>query len=430
MKLIYFLIITISTTTSSLLNAQVLWHGDPDQSLTSVFRRFDENASTSCTSADIKTGNAITVNDETYGKVWKIFKPINQQRAELARTGSISNPFVAQNGQTYYYGWRWKINASPNVNEEVTVWQLKTDVAGTDIPNTQNYPLNMEYDGNVLSFNAFGPGSPDWTEGSSIKKRRTIMWEESINENEWMTFVIKIKLGDGLPNAQDGYVEFWYNGVEQELKNKSVPGFTREYSVNLANENKRAYHKTFDGKEVYVKWGAYNSASCSFATNTYYDEMRVGQNLNDVLTPLQDDTSIDISGDYYLRNIKTGRYLQVYGTNVQTNIANNGTSKTWSLVATSDGYYNIDSKVSNRGVLDTNGGGQVVSSTIEPSDSQANHADRVWLPERVSGNVYRFKNKFSYRDYLAEVIDNNTIQYTTWDGDRAQWELISISNAQ
>lgn len=107
------------------VQAQVLWYGDPDEALNNVFYRFDTQVSGSqsnCSPLSSSVPTASTENDPEYGKVWKINKQSNRKRAEFART----IPANASEGETYYYGWRWKVMSTSQINGEVTVWQWKS----------------------------------------------------------------------------------------------------------------------------------------------------------------------------------------------------------------------------------------------------------------------------------------------------------------
>lgn len=422
LKTITYILAFASLIFFTSVQAQVLWYGDPDEALNNVFYRFDTQISGSqsnCSPLSSSVPTASTVNDSEYGKVWKINKQSNRKRAEFART----IPANASEGETYYYGWRWKVMSTSQINGEVTVWQWKSASDSGSQPIEQNYPLNMEYDGTHLTLNAYGT----YDLGGFQKSRSTVIWEKAINPGQWMSFVIKMKLERGNSISGGGYVEFWYNGVKQSLGNGNAPGVSnRLYSVKYnGSDNTRAYHRTMDGTVVYPKWGSYNQESCKHNITTYYDEMRIGRTLESVLDPLRDES---LSGEYYFKNVATGRYLQVSGTSLLTNADTNGASREWQLVPKSDGYFNIDSLVSSRGVLDTDGNKGVICNSLQPSGSNAGADDKVWLPEHVSGNIYRFANKADNRGYLAEVVGSSTIEHTSWNGNRAQWELVRISD--
>ncbi|WP_386406795.1 Ig-like domain-containing protein [Sungkyunkwania multivorans] len=258
--------------------AQVLWYGDPDKSINDVFRRFDGgNPGDNCNNPTSTPSSATTVNDSEYGKVWRIHKPKGRKRGEFARTS-----YIPSDGQTLYYGWRWKITSSPSVSGGIAVWQWKTDAKNQN--NTQNYPLNMGYGNGVLTLSAWGPYYPTWNSyNGSISDRKTTLWSKAIPEGTWVSFVLKIRLSR---DEDIGYVELWYNGVKQTLSNSDF----KNYKAKISSDGKRAYHKTMDGAEMYPKWGAYNSNACNYNTYTYYDEMRIATTL-EAATPSSTSSS-------------------------------------------------------------------------------------------------------------------------------------------
>ena len=281
MRIIIIILLTllyICTETQS----QVVWYGDPDKSLTSVFYRFDAGnyPGDECPGGDgTAVSTAGTVIDPVYGKVWKVNKPLNRKRGELARTS-----YIPAEGQTLYYGWRWKMESTPKLTAGSAVFQWKTDAGG--LPgNTQNYPLNLGYGNESLSLNIYGPCYPESNScGGSISDGLITLWSKPVKEGEWVSIALKLKLSR---DQNVGEVELWFNGVKQSFTNTPA----KRYSINLSADKKTAYHKTSDGYVNYPKWGIYNSASCPFSVNTYYDEMRIGTTLDDVLIPLQTPTS-------------------------------------------------------------------------------------------------------------------------------------------
>ena len=258
-------------------HAQLIWSADPNQSTNQndFFRRFDSGnypndyCSTPGDEAGVTASSVSTSNDPTYGKVWQINKPINRKRGELARSEGSQNFYAPSEGDDIYVGWRWKIDTedATEINDEVTVWQWKS--AGT---HHQNYPLNMEYDGD-LTLNAWGP---DYENNTSQSSMRTVLWRQAVPQDTWVTLVVRIKVDK---DDFGGVVQFWFNGVQQELSNANFD----KYQVNLSADKFTAYHRTNDGSEVYPKWGIYNKKSCAYNANAYFDAMKIGNSLNDVL---------------------------------------------------------------------------------------------------------------------------------------------------
>ena len=278
------LILLLMSVSIQSVESQVVWHGDPNQSVNNVFGRFDSGnyPQDVCSGGDgSAVSRAETIVDPVHGKVWRIFKPKKRKRGEFARTS-----YIPTEGETLYYGWRWKIEATPDITGGIAVFQWKTDGGNN---NTQNYPLNMGYGGGKLTMNAYGPCYPTWNSCSgSINNRNINLWSKSVNEGEWVTIVIKLKLDR---DKNKGEVELWFNGVKQVLSNSPAP----DYSINLSADKKTAYHKTFDGNVTYPKWGAYNSESCNYDVYAYFDEMRIGKSLASVLNPLGGSSTPNIA---------------------------------------------------------------------------------------------------------------------------------------
>ena len=369
-----------------------------------------------CGDANHPTPTVTRSQDPFYGKIWKINKPRGRKRAEFARTS-----YLPQNGQLLYYGWRWKMTSTSPLKNGMAVWQWKTDPGRQT--DTQNYPLGMSYNGKTLSLNAYGPGFPDWTQGSSINNRRTIIWTKDVRPGQWVSLVIGLKLSR---NQNQGYVEVWFNGQKQTLKNSNY----KEYQVRLSNDRKRAYHKTFDGSTVYPKWGAYGSGACGYNVSTYYDDMKIGRTLAAAM-PSGNHTAPPnggIEGIYYFQNIATGRYLDSNGTTLTTSTQRSGSDKQWRIVSTDGGHYNIDCMFKGRGILETQANRSVRNSSIQPKGQGYRHDIREWKPEALGNNTYRFKNRYGNRGYLAEKTTNHDLEYTNWDGKRARWKLIRINS--
>ena len=417
------------------LNAQVLWFGDPNLSVNDNFRRLDPDGNSNptgnrCVDDPNNRPFVLTPTDPEFGKFWRVTKPISRKRAELARTTGDKNNFVPENGGTYYYGWRWRVSATPNINSGIAVFQWKTDQGGDINSNKQNYPFNLEYDGTNLSLHAFGPAEPNWNRPGSITQRRTTLWERAISEDQWLSFVIKVKVDNTYDNANNrynGYVEFWFNGEQQTLSNT---GFN-EYKVVLTNSNTRAYHRTNDGIEVYPKWGAYNENACDKAVVTDFDEMRVTTTLETAL-PSNYNENPDpdgLEGLYRVKNKLTGNYMTYnpIAGNIVSGVETNDNTQLFRLVkngneAEGKSLFNIDSEVANIGVLRAEGVNVFSTSTIAPSTSNPNSFKVINLGE----GIYNFMANTTQSRFIAEDLDGGNINYTSSAVARSQWFLERI----
>lgn len=417
------------------INAQVLWHGDPNLSVNDNFRRIDPDGNSNPTGDrcidDPNTPPFVTQPTDTeFGRFWRITKPISRKRAEFARTTGDINSFVPQDGGTYYYGWRWRINATPNLSDGgIAVFQWKTDEGGNININKQNYPFNMDYDGSELSLNAFGPAEPNWNRPGSIIQRRTTLWKHAIQEDTWVTFVIKVKVEDTYDasnNRYDGYIEFWFNGVQQTLANMDFD----EYQVVLANSNTRAYHKTYDGIEVYPKWGSYNENACYFEVVTDYDDMRVASTYAEALpSGPNDGAPTGLEGLYKIKHNVTGKYWTVDNANsnmiTTDEILPNNDSQIFEVKSVgSNGYYNISSNDPNWDAVRFEGLNVYPTTTLTPTADTNN--TRIFEFISNGSGAYDIHTPQTTTPRIS--YDNSSdVRYTASFGTHTKWILENIN---
>ena len=267
------ILVAFFTFISAPLSAEIIWSADPHKStnVTDFFKRLDDGnypKDYCVVEGDEKgiTSSSVTVvKDEKLGKVWMINKPINRKRGEFARFEGKLDNFSPKEGDDIYVAWQWKIDTvdQAKIDKEVTVFQWKSAS-----PHNQNYPLNMEYDGE-LTLNAWGP---NYVENKGYHKRRTVLWRKAVPQNEWVSIVIRIKVDK---DDFGGLVQFWFNGEQQILGNLE----SQSYQVKLSEDKKTVFHRTNDGSFVYPKWGAYNKKSCKYNINAYFHNMKVGTSL-------------------------------------------------------------------------------------------------------------------------------------------------------
>lgn len=258
------------------VQGEILWSADTDKEVRTVFRRLDPNGNanptgTRCVDDPNNPPTVSILTDGTFGDYWRISKPISRKRAEFART----NGLIPEEGKKYYIAWRWRINSATAIENDIAVFQWKTDEGGDINNNKQNYPLNFEYSNDKLTLNAFGPAEPNWNRPGSITKRKTTLWTGNIELNNWVTFVVGLTIDKYFNSSNDrfdGTIELWFNGVKQDFSNTNF----EDYQAVLSADTKIAYHKTNDGVEVYPKWGAYNENACNLEIDTDFNMMRIG----------------------------------------------------------------------------------------------------------------------------------------------------------
>jgi hypothetical protein len=240
--------------------AQVIWHGDTNRNYLVSFYRLSREAG--------EQGSVTTVNDPVMGKVWSVNKPAGSKRAELART----NGYVPAEGETVYVGWRYKFSIAGNVNPSggMAVFQLKSQDDGS-----QNYPILMGYNGSKLLLVKYVAGTTPQAD------RGTRLWEAPLSDGQWVSVVLGIKFSR---NQNLGYVEFWFNGVKQDLIGDNL--------------QKQVAHRTLDDFGNYFKWGSYNENARPYDVTVNLDEMRVARTYAEAEPNNYNATlSIEESGD-------------------------------------------------------------------------------------------------------------------------------------
>lgn len=234
-------------------NPVIYWYANPNKPYLESFYALNREPN--------EEGTVVQAGDPTYGPIWKVNKPAGSKRAELSQTNpknpAAGNPnqYVPSEGSTVYIGWRWKGNIAGSAfpADGFAIFQNKSSGNGS-----QNYPMNIDWDGKEVTLNKFVPGT------TSQSSRKTTIWRKNIGENSWNKFVMKVKFSK---NASVGTIEFWHNGSKQTLVGQNN------------TTNKKLFHRTLDDNGNYFKWGAYNEASRNFDITVYLDEMRVTSDL-------------------------------------------------------------------------------------------------------------------------------------------------------
>ncbi len=212
--------------------ATLIWQADPTRG-TANFENLNID----------EPGGTITVAPDPlgqYGNVFKYYLPdetngFGKERTESKGTVTPSGTYTLQNNTDYYIGWRSMWNPMP-VNPG---WVALFQVHGYG-PTGQPAPLVLRCinsDGTVSFQNGVTGGNQEF-------------WQTPFHTNLWQNFVVHINIS---ADTNVGYVEVWYNGVNQTL-----PGGV---SVNGAS---RLYCQTLDptaGSYDAVKWGVYRSGA-------------------------------------------------------------------------------------------------------------------------------------------------------------------------
>jgi hypothetical protein len=133
-------------------------------------------------------------------------------------------------GQTFYLGWRALWSPLPTQSGAwVALFQMHVDGVGAGGLNVGPFVLRTLGDGQ-LHFQLISPDGSD-----------RHIWNGPLAAGAWHSFVIGFKLSRGT----DGWVQFWYDGVQQHFTN----GGTQWPAATLW------------GTHDNVKWGIYRSGA-------------------------------------------------------------------------------------------------------------------------------------------------------------------------
>ncbi len=202
-------------------SASVLWDGDASKG-TGVF---GASVGSNC-----PNGTISVVNDSTWGKVFR-FLCHDNGTTKTRCEGSRMKNFQPSNTGTYYFGWKQKWGPLPT---KVGKWQVLEQVhlsgagaSGGPVP----FGLHVPGDGQMH----FQYQNPSGTPRD--------FWTHSLPLNSWHHYTYHIKMST---SESSGWVEFWYDGTMQTLKNGS-----KRYPSAWAHHDSTSYWK----------WGIYRSGS-------------------------------------------------------------------------------------------------------------------------------------------------------------------------
>ena len=266
--------VTLAMLLLGTAQATLLWDGNATNG-TSVFKLLNLEDETGVSQKNPSTnGSSVTaVDDPIYGKVWLFYKAVDDLRCE-AHGANGFNPAI---GQTYYIGWRTKLGLPTTANLNA-IFQWKA--YGT--PMLQNYPITIAPGSGNLNLSQYNPSGAGG---------HTFLWSTPLVTNVWNQHVLVISVSD---QDYGGYIEYWYNGVQQTLN--TVSGTTNRF-----------YCRTFDGTSVDPKWGAYGGDI--YAVSDYVAGLKIGTTYADVVGAL-----------YALSASPPSQYTGVNGTNISYTI--------------------------------------------------------------------------------------------------------------
>jgi hypothetical protein len=218
--------------------ASVIWDGDASRGL-GIFKNIGSDGNCGAPSS------IVAVNDATHGRVWRYTKPSASNRCENHGIKVGGQPFVFQNGQTYFLGW-WARISSTNNNNANFQWKSFGD------GHQQNFPVVLKITNNgEMTLMQRQPGGVE-----------TFLWRRRISANKWNHYALSLKLSN---QTRGGFIEFWFNGVKQTF----TTGGTRFAC------------RTFDtGNHNCPKWGYYGGRGRN--ESNHVDCLRVGTTFEDV----------------------------------------------------------------------------------------------------------------------------------------------------
>jgi hypothetical protein len=226
--------------------ASVLWEATTSRG-TDVFEGLERSP-----------GDITVVSDPkgTYGSVYRYRtwddSSYDKERCESRGTKNSGGNFRVALGGTYYIGWRALWNPMPTNGSWVALWQMHGYGA-----TGEGAPLVLRClngDGNLYLQNNVN--------GTDVN-----FWHTALKLNTWNKFVVHVHMA----TDNTGWVELWYNGVQQTFIN----GSTRYNCPTW--DNKAGSYNLF-------KWGVYRSGTLNGSGNAtaYMSRARIGTSYSDV----------------------------------------------------------------------------------------------------------------------------------------------------
>jgi len=328
-------------------HASLIWYGDPSTGL-SVFKEINIQAAddTNEPNPSPNGSSASVVSDPTYGQVFQFYKAVNDRRCEAHGASG----FNAATGNTYYIGWRFKLNSLVDDN---AVFQWKSYGS----PMYQDYPFVLKMVGGNLELHYFGSNITDH-----------VVWSGAISANTWYSAVIEVNVSSSWTG---GKIYFWLNDVQE------VNGYSG---------------RTFDGSSVDPKWGIYGANTTQVTDKV--EALKIGTTFADV----DPGGGGNFSGTYEIQNEASGKVLNNQGSTTNGSPVSQWTEGSsvnlqWTFIATSGGYYQINSSMSGKDAVvqsaSTASGAKIVQWSFGSS------GDDQWLPQSNSDGSYTFVNLHS-----------------------------------
>jgi hypothetical protein len=222
----------------------IVWDGNPARG-TGVFDGLERDPGSITVAADPQFGQCFRYQTQD----WDNGKERCESRGLRNADGSVLRINDSFLGRTHYMGWRALWNVNPN-NAWIAVYQLHISGASGSQAKSGPFVLRTVGDG-MLHFQITAPA------GATRH-----IWSTRFPVNQWNRIVVGYRISRG----NDGWVEFWWNGVQQRFSN----GQTRWALPTLW------------GSHINHKWGVYRSGGNSGTSVALLNRARLGTSLADV----------------------------------------------------------------------------------------------------------------------------------------------------
>jgi len=366
--------------------ATILWTGDA-ASGTGVFEGLET-----------PQGTITTTSDSVLGSIFKIELNLdNADRSKERDEVRGCNGFRMSQGGTYYLGWKSKFSPLPTVAGQ---WEHVFQIHGYGITNGLA-PITLDTPGDgTLTMTYQDPSGANH-----------LIWSTPLVTGTWENFVLHVS---PTTSESTGWIELWYNGAVQTF----TDGSTR-FSAAIWN-----------GTYILTKWGIYREGGVDGTGDHYLWRPRFATTYNEADPMIA--ASVSTTAIYQLQNVASSLALNNQGslTNgskiTQWSSASTSQNLQWTLIPTSNGYYQINSVKSGKdavvqGASTANGAGIVQWSFGSSGDDQ-------WKPlQNSDGSVtfYNLKSGLVLEDPGSST--STSTQMDQWGangGANQKWKLL------
>src|SRR5262249_617170 len=247
-KILLGVLTAIAVVLPATASAQVIWEADADRG-TSVFEGLE------------RSPGEISVVSDPKGMFGSVFRytiwdnPDGSKDRCESRGHRLTDGTTLRltRGNTYKSGWRGlgDSNVGTQPGRWVALWQMHAyGGPGMGAP----FVLRTLGDGMLHLQN-------------NVEGTNQHIWSTTLQRDVWNTFVIGTHLD---PDPEKGWVELWYNGVQQTFINGKTGFFCPTHESEPDTFNK-------------LKWGIYRTGPATGRWNAWMSGARIGMTLADVM---------------------------------------------------------------------------------------------------------------------------------------------------